>query len=88
MRFYGIQPTELAQLTEAQRRGLQLNIERIQARESLTFILNVTHVFPGEDGHNNPYIKTLIGQAFVDDPRTHAIALEAMTRRDIRGWRR
>lgn len=81
MRFYRISPSELAGLSDEDVRGLIANMPRISARERVAFILDIMAAMPSDAKEASHYLITLVNQAYADDPESHAIILEAVSRR-------
>lgn len=81
IRFYGIQPSELAVLSEEETAGLVANMAKISARERLEFIFDIMHALPSDVKGPRHYLVSLVNQAYHGDDRRRAIILEAITRK-------
>lgn len=79
MRWYGIQPSELARLSLETKIGLLSNMMAINARERLEFILDVGASFSGKSSRD--YLMALIDQAYSspEDKYLRAVAIESIT---------
>lgn len=78
--FYGIQPSELAALTQEDVRGLIENMPRINARRRLEFVCDVMAAMPSDAKGVSHYLTALIKEAFDGDERAQAVAIESVTR--------
>jgi len=78
--FYGIQPSELAALSEEEIQGLVDNMPRISARRRLEFVCDVMAAMPSDGKGVSHYLTALIKMAFDGDETAKAIAIEAITR--------
>jgi len=78
--FYGIQPSELANLTEEEVQGLVVNMPRINARRRLEFVCDVMAAMPSDSKGVSHYLTELIRAAFDGDDTAQAVAIEAVTR--------
>ena len=79
MHFYPALTLEsIKALSPEVRWSLLYHMDRIKARESLSFMNNVAACFVKD----SKFKQALVAQAFKDDPVTHAIVLEALTRED------
>jgi len=81
MRFYGIQPSEIALLTSREQHALSDNIPRMQALESLRYIADAGVTRMGEEGAASEYTRTLVDQAY-GNHKDYLVILESVTRKN------
>ncbi len=78
--FYGIQPSELAELSDEARLGLSLNMPRIRARQRLEFCLDIRESMPSDGKGVSQNLMNLVLEAYPDDDAARAVLIESLTR--------
>ena len=70
MRFYHIQPSELAKLSTLAKRSMARNIGPMKARERLAFQSDIVLALAGKDIDNQKALVDLAVLAYEDDKKT------------------